>query len=1019
MFLSKIATRRPVLTLTIVFVFVFFGASAYLSLNLNTYPEVKVPYVSISTIFPGAGAKEVENLVTKKIEDEISTISGIERIESYSLPNFSIILIEFKLDKDINLATIEVKDKVDKLINLLPTDAKKPTVEKIDMQAFPIVDLVVSGNYSPVELYEIADKKIRPRLSQISGVATVEILGGQEREIQIQFENRVVFENAVSLPQFIQLLKANNLEIPAGTFDYNGQEYSVRVKGDYKNLEELKNLRIPTFFGPKKLDQLARVVDTGKTITKKATYFDVKSGEKRKNILRLSVIKATDANAVKVSDEIRKVLPEISQELEGVSIELFRDEANFVRGTFYDTMSNIYLGVVFTGLILFVFLFNWRTTLIVFITMPVSIVSTFLFFKVFGLSLNVLSLMGISVSIGVLVANSVVVLENIIRFKSFGYNSVDASYFGTNEVVVAVLASTLTNIIVFVPIANMYSIVGFFLRDLALAATFATLFSLLFSLTLTPLLSSKLLRVEEKDNYFTRLYHKIDSYFKETYRVLLAMVLKNKTISSLSIAFVFALFILLTITLLPKIGYEFVPMLDNSLVIVDIELPEGSSLQTTAEKVEEIEKKLEKFSEVEEIVTKIGMKNQLSVGSNIARIEVKLVEPSERTKSTSEFIPIILEELSSIPNIKLIVQQQQIIEQMGEPVQFYLRGQDLDTLAKYRELIIEEIKDIPGLINLDDSYRSGKQEIIIVPKREILAEIGLSITELAYTVRSSIVGIESTKYRESGEEFDITLKLEPNEVNTLEKVSNLTVVTPTGIYRLNQLADIQINPAVTKLMRNGKYEAIKFTASNAPQVPLGNITSEIERRVNKINFPKGYSFVWGGTVKYMNEMIRDMLMAFIIATILTYLLLSAILESFVQPIYIMITLPLGLIGVFLFMYAFGVSFNISSLMGVILLIGLVVNNAILILDFTNQLVREKKYDVKSALLEASVTKLKPQIMSTLSLILGMLPMALGLGEFGREVREPLGIVSIGGLLVSTLLTLFIIPAFYYVFAKRK
>ncbi len=507
MFLAKIATKRPVLTTTIILVFILFGVFAYISLNLDTFPEVKVPYVTITTIYPGAGPKEVENLITKPIEDEIATISGIERIESYSLENSSIILIEFKLGKDVDVANREVKDQVEKILFKLPSDAKKPIIQKLDVQAFPIINLVVFGknNISPIELYEICDKRIKDRLSQIPGVANVEIVGGQERAIRVEFDNRQIFENSISLPQMAQILKSYNIDLPGGLFQTGKDEFTVRVKGEFPTVDAIRNLQIPTPFGVKKLSQIANVSDTGKDVRYRAVFFNLQGKESSENAVNISIVKSADANAVRVSEQVTEILPEIEKSMpEGIRIVKVYDGADFTRATFNDTMSNIYLGVIFTGLVMFLFLFSIRSTFVVAISMPVSIASSFLLFKAFGLTLNILSLMGISVSIGVLVANSVVVLENIFRLRNLGYSPKDAAYFGTSEVTVAVLASTLTNLIVFLPIANMSSIVGEFLKDLALAATFTTLFSLFNSFTLTPMLASLFLRKEEKESVLTK-----------------------------------------------------------------------------------------------------------------------------------------------------------------------------------------------------------------------------------------------------------------------------------------------------------------------------------------------------------------------------------------------------------------------------------------------------------------------------------------------------------------------------------
>lgn len=1022
MFLAKIATKRPVLTTTIILVFILFGVFAYISLNLDTFPEVKVPYVTITTIYPGAGPKEVENLITKPIEDEIATISGIERIESYSLENSSIILIEFKLGKDVDVANREVKDQVEKILFKLPSDAKKPIIQKLDVQAFPIINLVVFGknNISPIELYEICDKRIKDRLSQIPGVANVEIVGGQERAIRVEFDNRQIFENSISLPQMAQILKSYNIDLPGGLFQTGKDEFTVRVKGEFPTVDAIRNLQIPTPFGVKKLSQIANVSDTGKDVRYRAVFFNLQGKESSENAVNISIVKSADANAVRVSEQVTEILPEIEKSMpEGIRIVKVYDGADFTRATFNDTMSNIYLGVIFTGLVMFLFLFSIRSTFVVAISMPVSIASSFLLFKAFGLTLNILSLMGISVSIGVLVANSVVVLENIFRLRNLGYSPKDAAYFGTSEVTVAVLASTLTNLIVFLPIANMSSIVGEFLKDLALAATFTTLFSLFNSFTLTPMLASLFLRKEEKESVLTKFYHKVDGFLNNSYKVLLQQVLKTKKRSVALLVLVFVVFLLTAFSFAPRIGLEFIPQVDNNLVQIQIELPENYNLEATTQKVNEVVNRIKNHPEIISVFGNIGKKDNLNTGSNLASITVKLCDSKDRQVSIDDMIRLIINDVRDIPNIKTIVRPGEIISGGQYPIQFYILGQDIDTLEKYKEIVVQKLKDVPGLINFDNSSRKGKPEITITPRRDLLPDIGLTLVDLAYTVRAAVDGIEATTFREGGNEYDIVITLKDEDVDLPNKIENITIVSPKGTYRLNQVANIEYTTSVSRVLHRDKFKAIQFIGSNAPGIPLGNVTNEIEKRMSEINLPSGYSFKWAGNVKFMKDMFRDMVIAFIIATFLTYMLLAAILESFWQPVYVMITLPLGLIGVFIAMLLFGTTYNISSLMGIIMLIGIVVNNAILILDYSNQLVREKGVDVKDAVLEASVVRLKPQIMSSFALILGMLPMALQIGEAGKEFRAPLGIVSIAGLLVATLLTIFVIPAFYYVFSKGK
>lgn len=1020
MFLAKISINRPVLTTVGILIFLIFGLIAYFGLNLNLQPDVEIPYVTIRTIYPGAGPKEIETLVTKRIEDAVSTISQIERVESYSLDGASIIIIEFQLGKDVNVANQETKDKVDQIINNLPADAEKPVVQKVDIRLFPVVDVVLSGKLDARQLYEIADKTLKDRFSQIDGVANVQITGGQEREIRVQLSNQVVYQNNISLPQLAQILRMHNIDIPGGYFQIGNQEYTVRLVGQFQNPEDVRELEIPTAYGPKKIRQIADVLDSGKDIRQRAIFYNVKENFRNENVVRLGIIKSSDGNVVKVADAIKASLPNIQAILpQGAKLEVVRDASDFVKSSFEDTMSNIYLGVLFTAIVLFLFLHDWRSTLVVALSMPTSIISTFMLLQAFGLSLNMMTLMGLSVSVGVLVANSVVVLENIFRYKKMGETIKQAAYKGTSEVGVAVLASTLTNIVVFLPIANMSSLVGLWLRELALAAVFATIFSLIMSFTLTPLLSSLILSKEHTTGKLASWFNKFEARQTELYKKALAFILHNKMRSVLTVVGSIILFILVMMVFGPKLGFEFIPQTDDGKISVTVELPSGYNLDETARTIRQVEERVKKHEEVKFILTNLGKLSDLDVGTNMASIDVQLTDAKDRNIGLLDMISSFTGELADIPNAKIKVDVGSHMGGQEAPIQFFLLGQDLDELETLKNEVLSKIKNVPGLINFDNSSRAGKPEITVYPKREKLTQAGLTITDLAFTIRAAIEGIQSAKYRESGDEYDITVTLDDESVDTPERTGNITVASQYGPFRLAQLADVKFTTGFTKILHRDKFTSIMFTGAAAPGFPLGNVTSEIEKRFNEISLPAGYYFRWGGNVKMMNDMIQDMIFAFFLAVLLTYMLLSAILESFWQPVIIMITVVLGLLGVILALFITDTPFSITSLMSIIMLIGIVVNNAILILDYTNQLRREQGYTPKDALMEAAPTKLKPQIMASIAIILGMLPLAIGIGAAGKEIRMPLGIVAIGGLIASTILTLFVIPAIYYLTSKAK
>jgi len=1019
MFLTDLSINRPVLVTMAIMVFIVFGVLAYFSLPINLMPDLKLPYVVVQTVYSGAGPREIESQVTEPIEEAVATVSQIDFIQSYSMENVSLVMVAFKLGKNIDVANQEVKDKVDAVIRNLPDGTDRPIVLKMDITAFPIMDLVLSGNISPKDLYELADGEVKDRLSQIPGVARVSLIGGAKRQIDVRLTDKVVFENKISLSQLSGILAAGNLDMPAGNFSQGTQEYSVRLKGEFQDVEKIKNTDIPTAFGVKKLSQIARVEDATEEVRSKAIYFNVPENLKDDNIVRLSITNASDGNVVTIAEEITKQIPALNKELpEGVKLEIMRDDSVFTKDTINSTLQNILLGILFTGLILFIFLHDFRSTLIVAISMPYCIISTFVFMQIFGYSFNIMTMMGLSTSIGILVSNSVVVLENIFRHKDMGNTRKQASQIGTNEIGTAVLASTLTNIVVFLPIATMTSMVGRFFKEFAVTVTMATVFSLLTAFTITPMLASKIIPKEKRVSKWGKKFDNVFDKFGNIYAKFLSYTLRSKK-TSVSILLFTLLALLISCGLAFFVGIEMIPPVDQRNLSISVEMPQGTNLEETAKTMDLIQNRVAKHKEVVHILTNLGSGGFIDTGTNLASSDIKLVDRKERKYSANQLVDILTKELADIPNAKIKVAGSTMGMGGGgnSAVQFMLEGQDNARLEQIKNEVVKSIENIPGLINLDTSSRYGRYELTLYPKRDKLAAAGATVYDLALALRANVEGLVSTQYRESGNQYDIKISLEDEVVDSPDKIKNLSVVVMGKSYLVSQLADVEFATGVNRLTHYDRYKTIMVTGDIASGYHLSDITSQIEERMNKINFPTGYRFEWGGQAKMMNETIVDMVRTFILAVILTYMLLAAILESFAQPILILATVPLALIGVILSLLITGYTFNIVSMMAIIMLVGIVVNNAILLMDYVN-IKRREGYSVHDALMEAGKMKLKPIVMSTLAIIVGMLPMAIGIGSTGAEMTRPMGIVSIGGLIVSTFLTLIIIPAFYFLTTKN-
>jgi HAE1 family hydrophobic/amphiphilic exporter-1 len=1007
-FLSDLSIKRPVLISMVMVALLLFGILGFMNLPLNLMPSVDIPYITIQTIYPGAAPGQIENLITKKIEDEVSSISLLKSIQSYSLNSASIIILEFELDKSTDIALQDVKEKVDAIVNRLPDAADDPVMSKIDIAASPVMELLISGDIEPTELFYLANTTVKDRISQIQGVGNVDVIGGFEREIRVEFDNKTVYENSINLTQIAGILAAANMDMPGGNFQDQGQDYSVNMKGEISSTDQLESLMIPTASGMRKLGQVATINPASEDVRQRVTYFNTELGLRQENTVLLSIIKSPEGNPVNVAEEVKSILPELQTLLpESVNLSITMDDSVFIQDTVSDTLNNILLGILFTAGILLFFLHDFRSTLIVAISMPLSIIPTFIVMDQMGISLNLMSLMGLSTSVGVLVMNSVVVLENIFRHKGMGHSREKAASSGTAEVTVAVVASTLTNVCVFLPLGTMGGIIGQFIGDFAITVVIATLFSLLISFTLTPMLASLILPETQKKK--NKVSQKIEDFFKSLergYAFLLEKILHNRLRSTLLIMGTVIVFVgsMAAFRIIP---FEFSPAMDSGTVNVEVELSEDASLDQTAEVLKIIEERIAGFNEVNQIVTNLGSLSSMDSGTNLARLNIQLINKDLR-QNNIVIAGRIGAALSDIPGVVIRSNGANGMGGGGAPIAFYLQGRDLEELKEYTTLIKEEMTNIPGVTGINSSLKSGKPEITLLPNRQSLSEMGVSIQDLAMSMRSAIDGVVMTQMKADSREYNIRVTMADVEVSSYESIRNIPVSTPNGIYPLSYFSEIQMDEGVSKLLRIDKRSSVEITANLLPGAVLGTITGAIKDITDEV-LPGQVKIKWGGDADMMNETISRMGFAFIIAILLTYMLLAGVLEKVGQPLLILSTVPLSLIGVVALFLIGGFSMNMVSMMAVVMLVGMVVNNAILILEYTNQL-RSNGMGVRSALLEACPTKLQPILMANIATILGMLPMAMGIGSSGAEMRQPMGLVSIGGLIAATFLTLFVIPA---------
>ena len=1005
--LARICVEQPVLAVMVNLVFVFLGIVSFSMLTIDLLPEVDIPVVGVTTIWPGANPKEIESQVTKEIEEAVATISGIKSIESYSLDSVSIVTIEFEFDTDVNFAHIDVKDKVDAITSKLPDDADPPIAKKFALGASSIVELMITGDRPLQELYELADRDIKEALSRIRGVANVNILGGEKREIQVNLSKERLKGYGLSITEVVGAVNAGNVSIPAGRIIQPKDEFTVRMEGEFTSLNELRHLDIFRHSGGAvKLGELGSVDDA--LIEKRMTArYGGKEG------ISLSIIKLNDARPIRLVDNVRKTIKVLDAQLPAdVQIEVVKDESIKILDSVNDVQTNIIIGIILTSIILYLFLHNLRMTIIVAVVMPTCILSAFFLMRMFGFTLNIMSMLGLGLSIGTLVVNAIVILENVTRRMDAGESAKIAAVEGTKEVTIAVIGSTMTNIFVFIPIAFMTGIVGSFFIEFGLTVVFATIFSLWLSFTMTPMLAAHLLKPTEKGqipNLFFRLWNRGMNGLERGYTWILSWSLKHLWVNVL----VAIILIVGAVFLAGTLGGEFIPKSNGDFIIIGVELPPGTTLAETDEITLEMEAALKGSPEVKEVLTKIGG-GGVNQGTEYA--ELLVVLPKEHKKHVLE----VNNELRSLLEGKFPgVIRQQMLPGDGPDIRIECLGAEREKLIEITSQVKGIVDKIPELVETKATVRTGKPEMTFLPDRNRLKDHGITVAEIGQVLSYSLTGATASTYEEGDEEYDIRVQLVKTDLEAAESVGRILIRTQKGLVPLFSLGRLVEGSGETQIARKDKQNILVVEA-NILNGSLGEIVSKIQQQVSQIKLPPGYQIRMGSDAESQVEAFQAISVALVQAIVLTYMLLAALLGSYLYPFTIMLTLPLGFVGAVLSMSIFGLTINIFSLLALIMLIGIVVNDAILLLDQT-RIFRQEGLPIKEALLKACPLKLRTIIMTNLTIIISMFPQTLG--DRGAAVmRATLAGVEIGAIVVQTICTLTIIPVLYMLldrFSVRK
>jgi len=1013
MFLAQLSVRRSVLVTMLLLAFVVIGIFSYIRLSIDLMPKIEFPYVSVITVYPGAGPEEIETLVTKPLEDAISSTSGLKNINSYSQEGVSVVLVEFTLETKVDFAAMDVKEKVDAVRAELPQDVEAPTISKFDIGAYPIMNLAISSKRPLQETYEIADRTIKLELAKVQGLAAINVVGGRKREILVSTGKDKLKGYGLSIVDIVAAIASENLNVPGGHIIEETKEYGVRVEGEFDNVDEIRNVRVQRNDGPPvRLADIATVEDTYEEVREMARF----NGEETVGI---TLQKRSDANTVKAAAEVYRVIDRLKKTLPpDVRMEIARDRSTFIKDSVADVNSNIIWGILLTAAVLFLFVHSWQGVVIAGVAMPVSVVSTYSFLYFAGYTINTMTLMGLGLCVGILVANALVVMENIYRYIDMGKSPAEAAEGGTSEIAIAVLASTLTNVVVFVPIAFMRGIIGQFFKEFGLTVAFATFVSLLVSFTLTPMLASKMLRSKSAGpaHFGIPLLEKFfkgwDSFYDAVahgYGTALDWALNHRW----RVVGVCAGLFVLSLALVPIIGAEFFGESDQGMITVTLEMPVGSNLVETQKAIERTEDIVKSVPETDAIFSSVGStESEVGAGSgvNLGDVLVRLVDRSKRDRTDKEIADAFRAMLTEIPSAKLTVSTASTMGGGGEKdIQIEVTGNETSVLIELANKVAAIVEETPGTVDVDTSWRLGKPEIKITPNREKCADYGVSTAAVASLTRSFLTGTVASKYKEKDEEYDIRVKLAEADRSNVEKVGALLIRAQDNTIPVAELATVSYDEGPTQIIRKNRQRMVTVSA-NISRGTLGGLVSQIRKKTDELDLPPGYRIYFGGMAEMMAESFGSLFQALILAIILTYMLLAAMLESYVHPFTIMLTVPLGTVGVFLSLFVTGRTISIFSLMALIMLVGIVVNNAILMLDFTNVL-RKRGYGMREALLEACPTRFRPIVMTNIAAIAAMLPLALGFGAIA-EFRAPMAIASIGGLFCSTIFTLFLIPCVY-------
>jgi len=1022
--LARFSIKRPVTTLMIIAVVLVLGFISFSRLGIDLFPEFSFPVGVVMTQYQGASSHEVENLITKPLEQVLSTMNNVKNIQSMSSEGNSTIIVEFNWGTNMDIATQDMREKIDLIEPYLPSDAKAPMIVKFDPSMMPVMQIALYGSDDIVQLKKIAEDVIESRLLRIEGVASVGISGGLERQIAISVDPDKLSFYGLSMSQLASKLQMENINLPGGNVNQGKKQYNIRTQAEFEDISEIENMPIPLPQGGTiPLKSIAKVEDTYKDISTIARY-------NGKPSIALTIQKQSGYNTVQVAKKVKSEMAKIAKEIPvEIGYEMILDQSDFIEFSINNVKNNAITGGIIAVMVIYLFLQNLRSTLVIGLSIPISIIATFVLVYFSNITLNMMSLGGLALGIGMLVDNSIVVLENIYSHRIKGEDPETAAIWGTNEVAMAITASTLTTVAVFLPIVFVQGMTAQLFKQLALTVTFSLLSSLFVALTIVPLLSSRLMtqidvaeifsEEDSKKGILSLLKKFKDLYVRveQKYSNLLKWSLAHRKAVIIPLVMLFVI----SMALVPLIGAEFLPHSDAGSISISVKLPYGTNLDETDRFVSELVDRIKEIPEIEGIMESIGsaggMAGLSGSDSSEASITLQLVPLNERQRSAEEVAEEIRKITMDMAGAEIKVRAVSSMDFAGggslESISIEISGDDLDELDEIAREVSEIVKATPGAREVKTSLDEGKPELVIKIDRDKATMYGLTSAQIAQTINSAISGSVATKYKVGGDEIDVVIKSDKELVDDISKVQDLLIPSATGAFlTLRDVAKVEKSTGPVTIVRQNQARQVTVTGTVVGR-DIGTVNREIQQKLNELHLPEGYSIKMGGEQEQMMESFSDMLLVFVLAVILVYMVMAAQFESLKHPFVIMFTVPLALIGVVLSLLLTGHTINIISLIGVIMLAGIVVNNAIVLIDFINQL-RESGMSRNEAIITAGPARLRPILMTTLTTVLGLVPLSLGIGE-GGELGAPMAVSVIGGLTFSTLLTLIVIPVVYTIF----